>query len=117
MWSASLALAFALAPAPDCGQPDAPPDPRCGESLDGRVPAPDTSSPAGRAVLAVPRAGARVVLWPVLKTSEVVEEVRLRKHEHLREQKIHDSVKHTVVEVQQDTRVSRPSSESRPSVP
>ncbi len=77
MWSVSLALAFALAPAPDCGQPDRPPDPRCGEALDGRAPAPDTGSPAGRAALAVPRAGARVVLWPVLKTSETVEKYEL----------------------------------------
>jgi len=80
MWSVSLALAFALAPAPDCGQPDTPPNPRCGEALDGRQPAPEAGSPAARAVLAVPGAGAHLVLLPVIKTSEVVEKYDVPGH-------------------------------------
>jgi hypothetical protein len=64
------------APAPGCdvATGDRPPDPRCGETLDGRPtaePPPNLAVP--RAVLWGPRLASRVVFWPVVKTSDAVE--------------------------------------------
>jgi hypothetical protein len=75
MWLAVLAVAYRLAyaPTPTCGQPDLPPDPRCGDALDGREAPPDTGSEAGRAALAVPHALSQVVMWPVVETSTFTE--------------------------------------------
>src|SRR6185369_7212080 len=56
----------------------APPDPRCGEPLDGRAPPPDADGlGVPRAVLWVPRAASRAVLWPVVEGGELVEHHRL----------------------------------------
>jgi hypothetical protein len=50
------------------------PDPRCGEALDGREPPRSSFLLAvPRAVLWVPRLVSRVVFWPVVETSDVVE--------------------------------------------
>ena len=50
------------------------PNPRCGETLDGRAPAePSTARKVGQAAFAVPRAAAQVAFWPVVKTADVVE--------------------------------------------
>jgi len=79
---ATLALVLALAPgeAPAADDPCAadasarPPDPRCGETLDGRAAAePSAARKAGQAALAVPRVATEVVFWPVVKTADVVE--------------------------------------------
>ncbi len=57
---------------------DRPPDPRCGETLDGRVPAgPSSGLAVSRAALLVPRLATRAILWPVVETSDVVEHYRL----------------------------------------
>jgi hypothetical protein len=50
------------------------PDLRCGETLDGRLPA-DTSVPrqVGQAALRAPRLVAQGALWPVLRTADAVE--------------------------------------------
>jgi hypothetical protein len=54
------------------------PDPRCGETLDGRPPAtPSTGQVAAQAALAVPRVATRAVLWPLVATTDVIE------HHHL----------------------------------
>jgi hypothetical protein len=74
MWLTGVALVYALA-APPCGEPDRAPDPRCGNSLDGRAPAEDAA--AGRALLAVPHFASQAVLLPVLKTSEFTERHKL----------------------------------------
>jgi uncharacterized protein (TIGR02271 family) len=53
----------------------------------------------------------------VAKSAEVVEEVVVRKRDYEREAKVHESLKHTEVEIQKDKpRTSRPSTESRPSL-
>jgi hypothetical protein len=50
------------------------PDPRCGETLDGRTAAtPSIARRAGQAALAVPRVATQVALWPVVKTADVLE--------------------------------------------
>jgi len=50
------------------------PDPRCGETLDGRPPAePSAARKVGQAALAVPRVAAQAAFWPVVKTADVVE--------------------------------------------
>jgi len=74
MWLAVMAVAYRLASAstPTCGQPDLPPDPRCGDSLDGREAPPDPGSEAGRAALAVPHLVSQVVMWPVVETSQAM---------------------------------------------
>jgi hypothetical protein len=77
MWMTAAALAYALVAAPECDEPDRPPDPRCGDSLDGRAPPPATGSSAGRAVLALPHLASQVVFWPILKTSAFVERNKL----------------------------------------
>ena len=81
---AAASLAVPAGPArgdddPCAGDPvNRAPDPRCGEPLDGRtVPDPPASVQAARVALAVPRAATRVVLWPVVKTTDVVEEYQL----------------------------------------
>ena len=59
---------------PACDVPDRPPDPRCGDSLDGRAPpAPSTGRKAARALLAPPRAVAGVVFWPLVKGTSAAE--------------------------------------------
>ena len=66
--------------APDCDRPieTRPPDPRCGEHLDGRVPTPPPASlQAARAALAAPRLVTRALLWPVVQTSDVIERYRV----------------------------------------
>lgn len=63
-----------------CGVPEErrPPDPRCGERLDGRPPPSATvARQVGRAALTPPRLVAKVALWPVVKTADFVE------HHHL----------------------------------
>lgn len=64
--------------APDCDQPAAarPPDPRCGEALDGRPPV-EAKVTLPQAALTVPRLAARGVFWPIVKTSDFVEEHKL----------------------------------------
>jgi len=52
------------------------PDPRCGETLDGR-PARVAPMTLPRAALAVPRLGARVLFWPLVKASDFAEEHKL----------------------------------------
>lgn len=62
--------------APDCAAPsrERAPDPRCGEALDGREPAPPTAArQAARVALWVPRAAAAGFFWPVLETSDAYE--------------------------------------------
>lgn len=63
---------------PSCDAPPEAraPDPACGEQLDGRAPPGDGSAgvQAGRALLWPPRLASRIVLWPVLKTTELAEE-------------------------------------------
>jgi len=77
--------ARAAPPAPDpyppaCDAPpeSRPPDPRCGEALDGRrPPEPPSALIVPRAVLWVPRLTSRVVFWPVVRTSDLVESNRV----------------------------------------
>jgi hypothetical protein len=53
--------------------PDArAPDPRCGETIDGRAPA-EPENGVARGVLTVPRVATRALLWPVVETSDVLE--------------------------------------------
>jgi len=73
MWMTGAALVYALAAAPACGDADRPPDPRCGDSLDGRGPPPEAGVSASRAVLVVPHLLSEVVFWPILKTSAFLE--------------------------------------------
>jgi hypothetical protein len=63
---------------PDCTQPASsrPPDPRCGETLDGRPPI-ESKVTLPQAALTVPRLAARGVFWPIVKTSDFVEEHKL----------------------------------------
>ena len=50
------------------------PDPRCGETLDGRASAePSTARKVGQAALLVPRVATQVAFWPVVKTADAVE--------------------------------------------
>jgi len=59
-----------------CALPAAtrPPDPRCGETLDGREPAdPTAARRAGQIALAAPRAITRVALWPLVEGAEFLE--------------------------------------------
>jgi len=68
------------APPADCSLPadQRPPDPRCGEPLDGRAPAtPSTARSVTRGVLWVPRAISRALFWPVVETSDLVESHQL----------------------------------------
>src|SRR5688572_30248330 len=54
------------------------PDLRCGETLDGRPPAEAPASlTAARVALTGPRLAAGAVLWPVVKTTDVVEHYRV----------------------------------------
>jgi hypothetical protein len=84
-FSASVAGVAVFAPgrsaaadedAVDCQRPasERAPDPRCGETLDGRGP-PSTSAGrvAGRVVLFVPRLVSAVLFWPFVETGELVE--------------------------------------------
>src|SRR5215471_13264420 len=65
-------------PACDAPPGSRPPDPRCGEALDGRsTPAPPSALIVPRAVLWVPRLTSRVVFWPLVRTSDLVESNRL----------------------------------------
>ena len=82
MWMTGAALVYALAVAPACGESDRPPDPRCGDSLDGRGPPPEAGVSAGRAVLVVPHLLSEVVFWPILKTSAFVERHKLPQRLH-----------------------------------
>src|SRR5207247_7554910 len=55
------------------------PDPRCGETLDGRAPAqPSMARKVGQAALTVPRLATQVALWPVVKTEDAAENYHLR---------------------------------------
>jgi hypothetical protein len=69
-----------LAAEPSCAAPegDRAPDPRCRERLDGRASA-ETSSTriAGRLALGAPRLASRMLFWPIVKTSGLVESYRL----------------------------------------
>jgi len=77
--TALLILFFATVADPCAGPPDArPPDPRCGETLDGRAPAePAADLTVPRAALAVPRLATQAIFWPVVETTELVEEYKL----------------------------------------
>jgi hypothetical protein len=77
IWVLALTAAGEADP---CGVPasDRAPDPRCGETLDGRVPVePSTAHRIGRTMLLGPRLATRVALWPVVKTADVVESNRV----------------------------------------
>jgi hypothetical protein len=69
--AAQLSAAAATQP-PASGAPAAPPDPRNGEELDGRVTTPAGTS-AAQVALTPPRYAARALFWPVLKLSELLE--------------------------------------------
>jgi hypothetical protein len=56
---------------------DTPPDPRCGDTLDGRGPVQPQGSTAGKAALFVPKEIALGALWPVVKGAEFVEKHRI----------------------------------------
>jgi hypothetical protein len=50
------------------------PDPRCGETLDGRGPAhASTGRQVARAALVVPRLATQAVFWPIVKTTDFLE--------------------------------------------
>jgi hypothetical protein len=77
---AMLALVLAESGADPCATPagERAPDPRCGETLDGRAPAePSAARKAGQAALAVPRVATQAVFWPVVKTTDAVESYHL----------------------------------------
>jgi hypothetical protein len=72
----AYALFLAEAVADPCAavESERPPDPRCGETLDGRVAAePSTARRVGQAALAVPRLATQAAFWPVVKTADVVD--------------------------------------------
>jgi hypothetical protein len=78
-WSgAAAAQQTASAADPACAAPETerPPDPRCGEALDGRTTAPPPLTVA-RAALTVPRLATKAIFWPVVQASEVVERYQL----------------------------------------
>ncbi|HVU51780.1 MAG TPA: BamA/TamA family outer membrane protein, partial [Polyangia bacterium] len=61
---------------PDCAAApsERAPDPRCGETLDGREPAPASAArQASRAALWVPRAASAGFFWPIVETSGAYE--------------------------------------------
>ena len=71
-----FALVSAEAAAEPCAAPvsERAPDPRCGETLDGRAAAePSSARKVGQAVLLVPRVATQVAFWPLVKTADVVE--------------------------------------------
>jgi len=73
---AALALVLAEAATDPCvvDPSERAPDPRCGETLDGRTAAePSAARRVGQAALAVPRVATQAALWPVVKTTDVVE--------------------------------------------
>jgi len=76
--------AVSVPPAGDpCALPAAQraPDPRCGESLDGRAPAePSTARRVGQAALVVPRVATQAVFWPVVTTVDFLEYHRVIDH-------------------------------------
>ena len=76
----AFAVAAAIAPAAGGDDPcaipagDRPPDPRCGERLDGREPTePSTGRQVARAALAVPRLATKAAFWPIVKTTDFLE--------------------------------------------
>jgi hypothetical protein len=77
----ALLIAEAVAPATaaaeeTCAAPagERAPDLRCGETLDGRVPAePSTGRQVARAALVVPRLATQAVFWPIVKTTDYLE--------------------------------------------
>jgi hypothetical protein len=72
----SPAQAQASGAPPDCARPttERPPDPRCGETLDGRPPAPTSPGrEVGRAVLFLPRVIMAGLFWPGVELSELIE--------------------------------------------
>jgi hypothetical protein len=76
-WFAQTAPAIAPAELDEpaaCGAPDRAPDPRCGDTLDGRDP-PEASAKrkAGRIALGPPRMLANLVLMPVVHTAAAAE--------------------------------------------
>lgn len=75
MFAAAVALAVALSPPPDCARrrPDGPPDPRCGDNLDGRPSPPDRSRSVAGVALAIPRVVTKAVFFPILTTSAFIE--------------------------------------------
>ena len=74
----AVAAAPAEEPPPSCAAPagDRPPDPRCGEPLDGRTPA-TTPAPAGvtaeRDALWLPKEASLVALWPLVHGTDYLE--------------------------------------------
>lgn len=72
----ATAARAAMPEVPDCATPSSEraPNPRCGEALDGREPAPPTAArQAARAALWVPRAAAQGFFWPIVETSDAYE--------------------------------------------
>ena len=73
----AAAAAGATPPAEDpCAVPpgERAPDPRCGETLDGRVPAEASAGrQVARAALVVPRLATKAVLWPIVETTDFLE--------------------------------------------
>jgi hypothetical protein len=90
VWAA-VAVGFAAGGARAAEPPDEPPrcdlpqserapDPRCGERLDGRPPEPPPTAAhnAGQAALWLPKGVAKVAVWPIVKTADVVESNNLQ---------------------------------------
>ena len=83
MGGAALAFLIAATAGSGAASPEDPcaatedqraPDPRCGERLDGRVPADaSTARQVARAALTVPRLATEAVFWPVVKTTDFLE--------------------------------------------
>ena len=72
----AIALVLAAAGVDPCAAPpsERAPDPRCGETLDGRAPAdPSTARKLGQAALAGPRLATQAAFYPVVKTADFLE--------------------------------------------
>jgi len=72
----ALALASPEAAVDPCAAPvsERAPDPRCGETLDGRAAAePSAARKVGQAALFVPRVATQVAFWPLVRSADVVE--------------------------------------------
>lgn len=77
--AATSAIPAPTARAPTCADPPEtrPPDPICGETLDGRPVVGPKSPAVGRGILWVPRLASRVVFWPIVTTTSFIEQHQL----------------------------------------
>ena len=74
-WPGWAFAAPAGSAAPPCTpSPDRPPDPRCGENLDGRGQHDGPGWSAPRALLLAPRLASRAFFWPIVRTTAAMEE-------------------------------------------